>query len=202
LLPLKGAVKLDDDLTMAEGKLDITNTANEEVVLITNNTLTNTNMMRLTSSSLLSASLLRVVQSSSVYVGTEGLLSVQVGGSSSTGPVAVFTQKGTGNGVFIDHDGNGIALNIDSEANAAALNVAGAATTVPVVDITATSTSAAAMVLRKGTTDGGFFNFVATADADTTSAISTLTTSGAIVGHVQVELNGTKQWLAVLANPS
>ena len=54
----------------------------------------------------------------------------------------------------------------------------------------------------KGTADEGFFNFKATADADATSAISTLTTSGAIQGHVQMEINGVKRWFAFLADPA
>jgi hypothetical protein len=50
------------------------------------------------------------------------------------------------------------------------------------------------------TEDLAFMNFVATADADTTSAISTLTTSGATTHHVQVDINGTKAWIAVSTN--
>jgi hypothetical protein len=44
------------------------------------------------------------------------------------------------------------------------------------------------------TEDQPFFNFVATEDADSTSAISSLT-SGTTGGHVQVDINGTKRWL-------
>jgi len=63
--------------------------------------------------------------------------------------------------------------------------------------------SAEAVKIEKGTTDGGFFNFSATADADATSAISTNTTSGGTTHHVQVEINGTKAWIAVsTTNPS
>lgn len=50
------------------------------------------------------------------------------------------------------------------------------------------------------TIDQPFINFKATADADTTSAISTNTTSGATTHHVQVEINGTKAWIAVSTN--
>ena len=56
--------------------------------------------------------------------------------------------------------------------------------------------------LNRDTADVAFFNFIATDDADTTSALSTLTTSGAVVGHAQVDYNGTKRWLAILADPS
>lgn len=52
------------------------------------------------------------------------------------------------------------------------------------------------------TLDVGFVDFVASEDADATSALSSLTTSGAIQGHIQVEINGTKRWLAFLADPS
>ena len=57
--------------------------------------------------------------------------------------------------------------------------------------------SAEAVKLAKGTTDGGFVNFTATADADAVSAISTLTTSGAVTHHIQIEINGTKAWIPV-----
>ena len=60
--------------------------------------------------------------------------------------------------------------------------------------------SAEAMKIEKTTTDGGMINFSATADADTTSAISTLTTSGATTHHIQVEINGVKAWIAVSTN--
>ena len=51
-----------------------------------------------------------------------------------------------------------------------------------------------------GTADVPFFDFIATADADTTSAISTLNTSGATTDHIQIDLNGTKAWIAVSTN--
>ena len=45
------------------------------------------------------------------------------------------------------------------------------------------------------TEDAAFINFKATADADATSAISTLTTSGSVTHHIQVEINGTTAWI-------
>ncbi len=51
-----------------------------------------------------------------------------------------------------------------------------------------------------GTDDNGFFNFQATADGDTTSAISTLTTSGSVTHHIQIEINGVKAWIPVSTN--
>jgi hypothetical protein len=62
------------------------------------------------------------------------------------------------------------------------------------------SSTQAAMRITKGVSDGGFIDFSATADADTTSAISTLTTSGATTQHIQIEINGTKAWIAVSTN--
>jgi len=50
------------------------------------------------------------------------------------------------------------------------------------------------------TQDLPFFNFVATANADAVSAISTLNTSGATTDHIQIDLNGTKAWIAVSTN--
>jgi hypothetical protein len=54
--------------------------------------------------------------------------------------------------------------------------------------------------LNKGTTNGGMIDFRATVDSDAVSAISDLTTSGATTHHVQVEINGTKAWIAVSTN--
>ena len=60
--------------------------------------------------------------------------------------------------------------------------------------------TAEAIKIERTPTDGGMINFSATADADTTSAISTLTTSGATTHHIQVEINGVKAWIAVSTN--
>jgi len=60
-----------------------------------------------------------------------------------------------------------------------------------------------AIEIGMGTVDAGYIDFRGTADADATSAISTLTTSGATTHHVQVEINGVKAWIAVsTTNPS
>lgn len=49
--------------------------------------------------------------------------------------------------------------------------------------------------VNKGTADEGFFNFKATIDGDATSAISSLTTTGAATHHIQIEINGTTAWI-------
>lgn len=59
------------------------------------------------------------------------------------------------------------------------------------------------MQMDQGTADAPFIDFVASADSDTTSAISTLTTSGATTHHIQIEINGVKAWIpASTNNPS
>ena len=60
--------------------------------------------------------------------------------------------------------------------------------------------SAGVICVDRSPEDAAFFNYKATADADTTSAISTLTTSGATTHHIQVDINGTKAWIAVSTN--
>lgn len=47
-----------------------------------------------------------------------------------------------------------------------------------------------------------FIDYAGTAAANTTDPISTLTTSGAVQGHLQIEVNGVKRWVAFLADPS
>lgn len=50
---------------------------------------------------------------------------------------------------------------------------------------------------------GAFLEFIgASTGAGTTQAISTLTTSGAVLGHVQIDVLGSKRWFAFLADPS
>jgi len=56
------------------------------------------------------------------------------------------------------------------------------------------------LTMDRTTDDDGFINFQATIDADATSAISSHTTSGATTHHVQIDLNGTKAWIAVSTN--
>lgn len=51
--------------------------------------------------------------------------------------------------------------------------------------------------IDQGTNDKPFINYKATIDADATSAISSLTTSGAVTHHIQIELNGTTAWIPV-----
>ena len=70
------------------------------------------------------------------------------------------------------------------------------------VDIEQESTTAAIAVLRLIQDDVSepFANFVGTATADANSSISTLNTSGATTDHIQIDLNGTKAWVAVSTN--
>jgi len=54
--------------------------------------------------------------------------------------------------------------------------------------------------MDRGTTELPFFDYKATTASDADSAISTLTTSGATTHHIQVDINGTKAWIAVSTN--
>lgn len=49
--------------------------------------------------------------------------------------------------------------------------------------------------MDRTTEDAAFVDFNATADADATSAISTLTTSGSVTHHIQIEINGVTAWI-------
>jgi hypothetical protein len=59
------------------------------------------------------------------------------------------------------------------------------------------SINVAEAILNKGTLDEAFIDFNATIDADAVSAISSLTTSGAVTNHIQISLNGTTAWIPV-----
>ena len=47
-----------------------------------------------------------------------------------------------------------------------------------------------------------FVRYSATAAANTTNPISTLTTTGTIQGHIQIEINGVKRWIPFYGDPS
>jgi len=51
------------------------------------------------------------------------------------------------------------------------------------------------IVIDKTTADAAFFNLKAVIGADAVSAISSLTTSGAVTHHLQYEINGTTFWI-------
>jgi len=109
----------------------------------------------------------------------ERALSVSNADASHTVALVKFIQNET-------NSATAYGLHVDSE------NAAG-----PAVMIEAANTS---IEMAQGVQDMPFFNFTATADGDTTSAISTLTTSGATTHHVQVDINGVKAWIAVSTN--
>ena len=127
---------------------------------------------------------------SSSFTGTA--LRAYIDHVSASGDALLAFNDGTGNAIFVDQNGNGIGINIDSEATSAVG-----------VQVDTESSSASAVRMLKGTQDAPFFDFVATADGDATSAISTLTTSGGTTHHIQIDINGTKAWIAAsTTNPS
>ena len=56
------------------------------------------------------------------------------------------------------------------------------------------------MSLDQNDIDEPFIDFQGSTGANTTSTISTHNTSGATTDHIQIELNGTKAWIAVSTN--
>jgi len=68
--------------------------------------------------------------------------------------------------------------------------------------VTQPSTTAAVPVLEldQDDTDQAFINYVGNAAAGSSTSISTDTTSGATTHHIQIEINGTKAWVAASTN--
>jgi hypothetical protein len=58
------------------------------------------------------------------------------------------------------------------------------------------------MILDQNATAAGssFIDYQGTAAANATGPVSTFTTSGATTNHIQIEINGTKAWIAVSTN--
>jgi len=120
--------------------------------------------------------------STSFTTGTGFLLDVNNATySSNTGILFVRSDhaSSTGRVAQFVNDGTGVTVNIDHNG-----------------------ASGDPFVISLTTQDIGMINFVATEDADATSALSSLTTSGAITGHIQVEINGVSRWIAHYADPS
>lgn len=70
-------------------------------------------------------------------------------------------------------------------------------------EIVSTSTSLDAFKITVGTNDVGFFDFIGSPGADTTSAVSTFVNSGSTTHHIQISIDGTKAWIAAsTTNPS
>tara|TARA_R110000868_G_scaffold252375_6_gene509009 strand:+ start:115 stop:1650 length:1536 start_codon:yes stop_codon:yes gene_type:complete len=128
---------------------------------------------------------------------------VAVGKSAGTSAVAGGNETGA-NGVFIGFQAAAIAdggtneIVIGSGATGAGSNSA----TIGNASVTKTVLRGVVEIgtsleLDRTTADAAFINYKATADADATSAISTLTTSGAVTHHVQIEINGVTAWIPV-----
>ena len=137
--------------------------------------------------------------------------------SNCTGTLATFTNAGTGQGIYIPQQGvlaadkHGLFVYsntaiVNSGSSLCRINVDNASTTTACIESINDGTGngiyidqnglAQAIALDVGAQDIGFINFVASADGDATSAISTLTTSGATTHHIQISLNGTPAWVA------
>ena len=97
-------------------------------------------------------------------------------------------------------------VRFDSDADSFVLNDFGVGTNTPnsPLHVHQDSTTRAVPVatLEQDDTDEPFIDFVGTEAATTSATISTLTTSGAVQKHIQIDANGTKYWIALLADPS
>jgi len=126
------------DITVSEGKLTITDTANESAIRI--------------NASVSNEIALDVVVASTLTTGSGARI---FSGSDSTSAFSL--------------------LNLVQNSNSA--------------------TGSHCLRLEQGAANA-FANFVGTAAANATDPISTLTTSGATTGHIQIDINGTKAWIA------
>ena len=58
------------------------------------------------------------------------------------------------------------------------------------------------MELQQDDADVEFMEFDGTEGANTTASISTHTTLGSFAGHIQITVNGVKQWIVFTNDPS
>jgi len=151
-----GLTLTDGDVTLSEGKLTITDTANEVALTVTSSATTQ----------------------DAVFINvaglTQGAALLVRGNALTTGKVAEFSSTSSDTGAF---------------------------TILNLINDSASATGAYCVRMQQDAANA-FMNLVGTAAANTTDPISTLTTPGAIVGFEQVDVNGTKRWRALYADPS
>jgi len=70
------------------------------------------------------------------------------------------------------------------------------------VDQPSTTAATPVMKLDQGDTSEPFVDFIGTSAGDANSSISSLTSAGATIGFVQVDVNGAKGWVEITANPT
>lgn len=103
-------------------------------------------------------------------------------------------------------NGSNLAANLRVAASGRTLVRPGITTQTPSAQLHAIQSAAAGAIpvleLEQDDADQPFVEFDGTEAADTTASVSTLTTSGAVLKHIQCTINGTKGWIAFLDNPS
>jgi len=129
----------------------------------------------------------------------------------STDPVATFTNtrnSSFADGVIIDVNGSASTTNslglLDVKEGTVSTFLVDADKVIRASATFEIENSAALelLTLDQDATTSPFIDFQGTADASTTASLSTLTTPGAVVRFIQIEINGTPQWIAAYADPS
>jgi len=115
-----------------------------------------------------------------------GLAGLSISGTTAS---TIAIASGSAVALTINQDGSGTGILIDSESTSGAG-----------IFISNELSTSACIEMNKTTKDAPFFNFLATADADTTSAISSHVNSGTTTHHIQVDINDAKAWIAVSTN--
>ncbi len=250
------------DVTLSEGKLTVTNTANEPAILI-NSSTTGNYILNIPNAvvtdgrgismdgwgSLTTGSML-YLKDQSGNGGTRYLADIFVSEAGATGATALrLRNSSTGNSLLVETGDVTLSegkLTITDTANEAALTLTSGATTNDAVFFAGNSVTNGTVFLVRGnalvaggevaefssnSADTGaftvlnlvvdntsatgaycarlqqdaanaFMNLVGTAAANTTDPISTLTTPGAVTGAIQIDVNGTKGWITLRADPS
>ena len=122
--------RFNGDVTLSEGAVSITDTANE-IALQINSSATTSNIVELNGGSQTTGGHILSVYNNGTSTGTKSLQRVKNNSSSATGTTLVeLAQNAAQRALYIDQNGDGIALVIDSEA-----------TTAQVIDVYAPTTA-------------------------------------------------------------
>ena len=165
-----------------------------------------------------------LLYSNSSDTSTRSVVQIINDNAAATGTTALtIRQDSAQRALFIDQNGNGAAISVPvpatTTANVIEVTSANSLTTGTILSLFSQSSDVSARNLVEITNnhtasagamplyisqaaDKGFVNFAGTAAANVTDPISSHGTAGAISKWIQIEVNGSKLWLAAYADPS
>lgn len=202
--------------------LRINNAGDSRSIVVVADDTTTESAVFITVDGLTTGKALEIVSTSS-STSTRELVTIHNDSSSASSTVCLeLIQDAAEHALFIDMNGNGRSINITSSNTSqdTAVITSNSLTSGSCLELTSSSSSSTLRGLLNITNsqsaagntyimqmiqnaDNAYINFDGTSSgSDTVSAISTLTTSGSVQGHIQISVGGTTRWIPFYSNPS